>query len=344
MELVFGIAFTVALGAFVVVGLAVGATAEGPDPETLGGNPLKMRITRTALLATAAFLALLGAEASMVAGSLDDPATGRGEALVFLMEGAADLVLALVVLVPAWTLRRVWVLRLVAVCWLVVGPPALVLTFGRGPLSSFYLGFGPDMWAAFAVVVGAVLVWLSSLGRGGDIDAAIDRAASSQAASPRPTHWRGIVTGVALASLVAVSAWPLAQFAGVNALGGCTPGWLVPSNPSFCVTGHLDGGKLTISGQTTLPEGTFVDVQEPGTGLLNDRRVAVKGGRFEVTFDLSGRHNTTITITASVRMDGQQAALVDLYGANGHGLAGPAAIRNGADVGSLLVTLTWDLP
>jgi predicted transporter len=48
VELIFGIAFTIALGAFVVVGVAVGATAEGPDPEPLGGNPLKVRITRAA--------------------------------------------------------------------------------------------------------------------------------------------------------------------------------------------------------------------------------------------------------------------------------------------------------
>jgi hypothetical protein len=342
VELVFGIAFAVTLAVFVVIGLAVGSSADGPEPEALVRGPLTLRITRAALLATAAFLALLGAEAAMVAGWLDDPAAGHAEATVFLLEGAADLVLALLMLMPAWTLRRIWVLRLVAVCWLVIGPPALVLTFGGGPRASYYLGLGPDLWVAVSVVVGAVLVWLSSLG-GSPAAATEGETAASE--GPRPTRWRGIVTGIALASLVAVSAWPLAQFAGVNAMGGCAPGWLVPSDPTFCVSGIVDGGKLTVSGRTTLPDGAMVDVAEPGGGMFSSRRVAVQGGRFDATLDLLGRHGITITVVASMRMAGQPAAVVARYGSDGHAIAGPAA-RGGCDAtgGTCLeATLTFDL-
>ena len=371
MELVFGIAFAVALGAFSVVGLAVGATAEGPDPPPLARSALELRITRAALLATAALLSLLGAQAALVAGSGDDPTTGRAEATVFLLEGLANLCLTLVVLMPSWTLRRVWVLRLIAVCWLVVGPPALVLTSGHGPLVSFYLGFGPDAWAAFAVVVGAALVWLSSLGGGHEAELGTQPAsAPASAAAPSspepgrsrtpPTHWRGIVNGVALACLIAVSAWPLAQFTGFNALGSCAPGWLVPSDPEFCVGGALEGHTLTISGRTTLADGALVDLDvqggfvETASTVIANKRVAVHDGRFEATFDVSGTptvHYDSIIATATVRMDGQPAAVIDRYGSDGHAIAGPAAIvesggrgRHSGPLGSPRVTMTWTLP
>lgn len=334
---VFGIAFAVTLGVFVAVGLAVGATAEGPEPEALGRRPLGLRITRAALLATAAFLALLGAEAAMVSGWLDDPDTGRAQATVFVLEGAVDLILAALMLMPAWSLRRVWVLRLVSVCWFVVGPPAMALTFGGGPRASFYLGLGPDSWSVISVVVGAVLVWLSSMGGG---------AVATPGSLSRSGHGRGIVTGVVLASLVAVSAWPLAQFAGVNAMGGCAPDWLVPGNPTFCVTGHVDGGRLSVTGRTSLPDGAIVDVTEPGGGLLSARRLVVADGGFEATIDLLGGHGVPVTVVATMQMDVQPAAVVARYGLDGHAITGPAA-RGGCDNAGgtcLQATLTVDIP
>lgn len=367
MELVFGIAFAVALCAFCIVGLAVGSTAEGPDPLPLARSALKLRITRAALLATAALLNLLGAQAAFVAGSVDDPTTGRAEATVFLLEGAANLCLTLVVLMPAWTLRRVWVLRLIAVCWLVVGLPALVLTFGQGPLVSFYLGFGPDAWAVFAVLVGVVLVWLSSLGGGHEIESLGQPAAEtapSAAAARRPpappTHWRGIVNGVALACLIALSAWPLAQFTGFNVLGSCAPGWLVPSDPDFCVSGALQGHTLTISGRTTLADGAVVDLSvrggfaetasvETSSLVIVNTQVAVKNGRFEAAFNISGSplfSFDSIVATATVRMDEQPSAVIKHYGSDGHNMAGPAVRAACGEGGGrcLLVTMTWNLP
>jgi hypothetical protein len=367
VELVFGIAFAVALCAFCVIGVAVGSTAEGPDPPPLPRSALKLRITRAALLATAALLSLLGAQAALVAGSGDDPAAGRAEAIVFLLEGAANLCLTLIVLMPAWTLRRIWVLRLVAVCWLVVGAPALVLTVGRGPLVSFYLGFGPDGWAAFAVLVGAVLVWLSSLGGGREVEskarpapepepvAAATTAPPGRRPPAPPTHWRGIVSGVALACLVAVSAWPLAQFAGFNALGGCAPGWLVPSDPEFCASGAFEGQILTISGHTTLADGAVVDLSvqgefaEAASAVIGNRQVAVKNGRFEATFAVAGNpivHYESIVATATVRMDEQPSTVIKRYGSDGHGMVGPSAREAcGANGGRcLLVTMTWNPP
>jgi hypothetical protein len=366
VELVFGIALVVLLIVLGGIGVAIGATAEGPDPGPPGRSPLKLRITRTALLAVAAFMAVLSAEASLVAGWQQDPSTGRAGALVFLLEGAVDLALALFVLMPAWTLRRVWVLRLVAICWLVVGPVALVFTIGSGPLATFYFGLGPDMWAALAVVVGAALVWLSSLGGETVAEAAPQPAAETAAAksaaaksapaptlAPQssrmpPTHWRGIVTGVALASLVAISSWPLAQFAGINALGGCAPQWLVPGNPGFCVSGHLDGQTLTISGQTTLPDGALVEVtvssdnatpSDPPVQL----RVPVKDGAFRATFDLS-RRSGSVTVAAALHLAGQPEAVSQSYGADGHALTGPTALADGSDGGrSLLATLHFVL-
>ena len=367
VELVFGIAFAVALCAFCVVGLAVGSTAEGPDPTPLPRSGLDLRITRAALLGIAVLLNLLGAQAALVAGSGDDPSAGRAEAIVFLLEGVANLGLTLVVLMPAWSLRRMWVLRLLAVCWLVVGAPALVLTVGRGPLVSFYLGFGPDAWAAFAVVVGAVLVWLSSLGGGHEVEptgrpapetapvAAVAPSSPARRPPAPPTHWRGIVSGVALACLVALSIWPLAQFTGFNALGGCAPGWLVPSDPEFCVSGALEGHILTISGRTTLPDGAVIDLSvksgfvDTASTVVGNEQVAVKSGRFEGTFAVPinpALRDDTIVATATVLMDEQPAAVKKHYGSDGRAMAGPAA--SGACLGSggrcLLATLSWSLP
>jgi len=350
VELVYGIALVVLLFVFGGIGVAVGATAEGPDPGPPGYSPLKVRATRAALLAIAAFMAVLGAEAALVAGWQQDPSTGRAEALVFLLEGVVDLVLASFVLMPAWTLRRIWVLRLVSVCWLVVGPAALVITFGSGPLATFYLGLGPDMWAAFSVVVGAALVWLSSLG----VPTVAESPEQSAALAPRrlrtpPTHWRGIVTGVALASLVAISSWPLAQFVGINAMGGCAPQWLVPGNPAFCVSGRLDGQMLTVSGQTTLPDGALVDfaVSSDDSALREQpsaQRVSVNGGKFVATFDLSWRRSGSVTATAAFHLAGQPAAVALSYGTDGHALTGPTALADGSDGGrSLLATLHFDL-
>jgi hypothetical protein len=360
VELVFGIAFVVLLVVFAGVGLAFGAGAEGPDPGPPGLSPLKLRATRAVLLAIAAFMAVLGAEAALVAGWQQDPSTGRAEALVFLLEAAVDLGLALLVLMPAWTLRRVWVIRLVAACWIVVGPIALVLTFGSGPAATFYLNLGPDSWAGLSVVAGAVLVWLSSLG-GGDLAAAADSAAMAPAATAPPsapseeppappTRWRGIVTGVALASLVAISCWPLAQFAGVNALGGCTPQWLVPGNPNFCVTGKVDlQMQLAVSGQTTLADGAFVTISISGGNSAasdprSEQRVSVNGGKFQATFDLNGQTAGPVTVLAIVQMAGQPAAVVQAYGADGHALSGPTVLAEGSDgPRSLQVTLHFDL-
>jgi hypothetical protein len=355
VELVFGIAVVVSVFVFGGVGLAVGATAEGPDPGPPSRSPLNLRATRCALLLVAAFMAVLGAEAALVAGWQQDPSTGRAEALVFLVEGVVDLALALIVLMPAWTLRRVWVLRLLAACWIVVGPVALVLTFGSGPLATFYLGLGPDLWAAFSVVAGAMLVWLSSLGGGTVVEPAAEPLPTAEPTLRTPpsrlppTHWRGIVSGVALASLVAISTWPLAQFVAVSALGGCTPQWLLPGNPNFCVSGRLDGGSLKVSGQTTLPDGTLVEVTvsndeaEP-SAAPEQLRVPVSGGAFSATFDVARRHVASVIVTAALHMTGQPAAVAQSYGADGHELTGPTATADGSNGGrSLQAVLHFDL-
>jgi hypothetical protein len=349
VELIAGIVFVIALCGFGGLGIAIGATAEGPDPAPPLASPVRVRATRAALLAIAAYLALLGAGAAAVGAWLDDPAIGRAEAVVFLLEAAVDLGLAVFLLLPGWTLRRVWLLRLVATCWLVVGPPAVVFTLGRGPLATFYLGFDPAGWAVFSVVVGATLVWLASLGggganaeAGGKLDGPTTPAASSEVP---PTHARGILAAIALACVVAVSSWPMAQFAGVLTMGSCTPQWLVPSNPGFCVRGEFDRRMLTISGETTLPDGALVDVTVASDDYpLIDRpailRVAVKDGAFEAVFDMSRDRSSPITVTAEFTLAGQPAVAQQLYGEKGSGLNGPAARDNGSDLGrSLLVTL-----
>jgi len=358
VELVFGIAFVVVLTIFVGVGLAVASGAEGPDPGPPVRSPLTRRVTRTALLATAAYMAVMGAEAALVAGSRQDPLTGRAEAIVFGLEAAADVALAAFVLMPAWTLRRVWVLRLVSACWLVVGPVALVVTMGAGPLVSFYLGLGPDAWAAISVVAGIVLVWLASLG-GGDVAdtaaAAADATPAAGAALPvqpalPPTHWRGIVTGLALAVLVASTSWPLAQFLGVNVLGACAPHWLLPGNPDFCVTGRVNAQDvILVSGQTTLPDGAVVSVSATGDDLPATTPPAIQiatvgGGQFDASFDVSGLHGHAITVVASVTMRGQPSVVTQTYGADGAALSGPA-VETGADAGTrvLQTSLHFDI-
>lgn len=355
MELVFGIALVVLLLVFGGIGLAVGASAEGPDPGPPGVSPLNVRITRAALLATTAFMAVLGAQAAPVAGWQGDSSTGRAEALVFLLEGGAGLVLALFVLMPAWTLRRIWLLRMVGVYWLVVGTLALVLTFGSGPLATFYLGLGPDMWAAFSVAVGAALVWLSSLGLPVVAEVAAEpapaqRSTPAPALTPQPsrmppTHWRGIVTGVALASLVAISSWPMVQFAGVNAMGACVPQWLVPSDPSFCLSGQLDAQRLLIVyGQTTLPDGAIVSlsaISDDGAvgDPLSEQHLTVSGGKFQATFDLSRRRSASVTVAAAFKLAGQPAAVALRYGAEGQALTGPAALADASNGGRRLLAM-----
>jgi hypothetical protein len=349
VESVFGVAFAIALCAAVLVGLAIGSGAEGADAGPALGNPVRVRLGRAALLATAAYLAVLGAEAALVAGAADSPGNGRTEATVFILEGLTDLLLVAAVLLPAWTLRRIWVLRLIAVCWLGVGLPALLLTFGAGPLGAFYLGLGPTPWAAVAVFIGAGLVWSSSLlGPGepalsGPVPASNPRPEVLEPRRPRPpTRWRGIVTGVALASLVAVSLWPAAQFAGVLAGGGCAPGWLLPSDPEFCVSVAQGGELATVSGRTTLPDGALVDLQEGGmisdTGMdrPSSQRVAVANGQFEATFDLSRRSAGSFMATAEVRMSGQPPAVIARYGSTGQGLSGPAVWPDGSNGGRRL--------
>jgi hypothetical protein len=340
VELIVGLIFVIALCAFGGLGLAVGASAEGPDPDPPLHSPMRLRLTRAALLASAAYLSLLGAGAAAVGAWLDDPAIGRAEAVVFLLEGAVDLGLALFVLLPGWTLRRVWLLRLVATCWLVVGPPAVVFTLGRGPLATFYLGFEPAAWAVFSVVIGATLVWLASLG-GGTVEAESSRKANG----PKTPHARGILAAIALACVVAVSSWPMAQFAGVLTMGSCTPQWLVPSNPGFCVRGEFDRRMLTVSGETTLPDGALVDVTVTSDDYpLIDRpanlRVAVKDGAWEAVFDMSRDRSSPITVTAEFSLSGQPAEAQQRYGEKGSSLNGPAARDGGPDLGrNLLVTL-----
>jgi hypothetical protein len=347
MELVIAIAFVVTLGIFVGVGLAIGASAEGPDPGPPLQSPRSTRVTRAALLAIAAFLAILGAEAAAVGAWLEDPSTGRAEALIFLLEGLVDLGLIVLVLRPAWTLRRLWVVRLVAVCWLVIGPPALVLTIGRGPLMSFYLGVGPDMWAIFSVVVGAALVWLASLGGGAAVGAA------EPAAAVAPIRPRVVLGAIVLACLVAVSSWPMAQFAGLLTMGGCAPEWLVPSNPHYCVTANVSAGTLTVTGDTTLADGALIDVtltsdEHPLVDRHAPQRVVVAGGKFKAEFDVSRDHPGPVTLTAAFSPVGQPSAVVMQLGVKGIAITGANAVDNGSQDGKdlgfgLLVTLHLQL-
>jgi hypothetical protein len=121
-------------------------------------------------------LSMLGAAAAATAGAfahLTDVAFAiEPAALLFVLEAAVDLALAILVILPGWSARRAWILRTTGVYWLCVALPALILAdAGPGWLSTdpatamMLLGLPAFAWEGIAVLLPAMSIWRASVAR-----------------------------------------------------------------------------------------------------------------------------------------------------------------------------------
>jgi len=342
------------VGAGLAAGLDVaadeGRAAEpeaGPSIATAdaAADPFSTRLVRTVLLLDAAALALIAIGAAMVDAAWEGgPPVWTGVATMFAFEAAVDIALAVVVARRPATAPQAWVLRVVAVYWLGIGLLA-ALTTGWG---SFYLntpagqavrqllGVDPYQWVGAAVLLGPVLLLLAGLGvfnRHGS------RVASSEAPRPRGSV-RMAAARIGVAALLVVSivpVWATFATAAAIAMGGCAPSWLVPSDPVFCVTAYAGYRTVTVSGQTSLPDGSLVSIWvEDGQ---SSEMATVHDGTFSFASSVSGSTSADTLVTVefaitnllqtdqgSIAGPRQPQAVTDRYGSNGARLSGPTAI------------------
>ncbi len=171
-----GVPFGILLVPFVWAGYAIGGTAGGPDPAQSARATLRLRIGPAALVLLAGALSMLGAAAAATAGAfahLTDVAFAiEPAALLFVLEAAVDLALAILVILPGWSARRAWILRTTGVYWLCVALPALILAdAGPGWLSTdpatamMLLGLPAFAWEGIAVLLPAMSIWRASVAR-----------------------------------------------------------------------------------------------------------------------------------------------------------------------------------
>jgi hypothetical protein len=173
--LLIGIPFGVFLVAAVWIGYSIGGHAASPDAAPPARATLRLRIFPAALVLAAAGLTVLGAAASASAGAFErltnagyaiEPAT-----LALTLETIVDFALAAVVVLPAWSIRRAWVLRTVAVYWLCAAAPTMILADGGAGWLSTNPSYGMTMlgvpsfsWEAVAVLMPALLILRASRG------------------------------------------------------------------------------------------------------------------------------------------------------------------------------------
>ena len=359
------VVLTALLGLFVAVGLAAGArNADGSSDAApaLDGQvnapadaPAKpagqlIRLLRSAILIDAAVVAMIVVGACLFSTSsvetFGGETSGGETAIPFAYQAAVDLLLAVVVFLRPWTLRKAWVLRFVSVLWLLIGVPFVLLSSVGYALDEIpdgqplYLGVSFSLLLVAGVLSGPLLLWLATLGGVGR-----ERSSERPGAELRLPidHLRRHVNlgrVAAMAALVAsiLPIWPLAGMATTFWLGGCAPAWLVASDPVFCVTSSVQGRTLVISGQTTLPDGSTVLVR---TGdQSEDTSVTVRGGSFSFQSDISSGHAGPLLVAvqfvvaplvdsdegAVVGPSDQPKAVVDRYRSDGAGLTGPTAI------------------
>ena len=168
-----GIPFAIFLIAAVYVGYAAGGHVVSPDAAPPAKATLRVRAFPTVLVLVATLLAVIGAAAAAAAGAfarLTDAAYAvEPAALLFLLEAAVDLALAVLVGFPGWSARRTWILRAVSVYWLCAAGPTMILADGgTGWLSTnpaygmTFLAVPSFSWEAIAVLMPALLIWRAS--------------------------------------------------------------------------------------------------------------------------------------------------------------------------------------
>jgi hypothetical protein len=155
---------------------AYGIGGSGADPFRKPVRPPgRVRVRRTLLLVAAASVTALGAAAAASAdafgrttdaGFVIDPA-----ALIFALEAVADLGLIAVVILPGWSNRRAWALRMMGIYWLCLAAPIWILAdAGPGWLSTdpasgiFFLGLPVAALEATAALLPMLLIWIAAMG------------------------------------------------------------------------------------------------------------------------------------------------------------------------------------
>jgi hypothetical protein len=146
------------------------------DPlQSEAGPSGRSRLKRAALVLAAALLAALGAAAAASADAFGRT-TNAGyaiepAALLFALEAVVDIVLVAVVVLPGWSSRRAWAVRMAGVYWLCLAAPTWILVdAGPGWLSTgadgiYFLGLPAFIWEAAAALLPLILLWTAA-GRG----------------------------------------------------------------------------------------------------------------------------------------------------------------------------------
>ncbi len=121
-----------------------------------------------------------------------------------------------------------------------------------------------------------------------------------------------------------------ARFVTEATLGQCAPSWLTGTDPQLCINASIAQRVLTVSGTTSLADGSIVQLlaEDDGVGggywTAGPIDVAVSGGSFRRTFDVSDWGAGTIVVTVQFAICGDQPqAVIDRYGGDGSGLRGP---------------------
>lgn len=120
-------------------------------------------------------------------------------------------------------------------------------------------------------------------------------------------------------------AWSFASHSGSTPLE-----LLLPADPTFRLSASVDGDSVTGAGQTSLPDGSHIQMwatywgDAPGIHISDSDDAVVQNGAFHATFDLSGWPPGEVAVNALFELDSSQPSeAVRRYGEDGSRLAGP---------------------
>lgn len=136
----------------------------------------RVRIRRVVLVLAAALIAALGAAAAASADAFGRT-TDAGYAidpvaLLFALEAVVDIALIAAVILPGWSNRRAWTLRMVGIYWLCLAAPTWILAdagpgwLSTGPDGIFFLGLPAFIWETVAALAPLALLWLAAVSGG----------------------------------------------------------------------------------------------------------------------------------------------------------------------------------
>ena len=150
-----------------------------------------------------------------------------------------------------------------------------------------------------------------------------------------PSGRRSRTTGFILAGagvlVLAVASLLVVKVGAEAILGQCAPTWLVGTDPQLCLDASIFGRTLSVTGNTSLPDGAIVQVWATDYGTGYNQRwttdtvsLTLSNGAFSRTFDLSDWGAGTVTAYAQFEVTSVQPQIVvSRYGAGGERLHGP---------------------